>query len=475
MVKSHSIQEIYDNSGILMNFIVAKSSLKIQRNSYKLFFIVIFAFVITGIKAEAPNINSPLGSSTIALKDFNFFYSWALHFQQKNPNCVIACIGKPTAPIYTPLLHAMKSYPLQLKPNESICYGDLQGELSYRKLIAAAFTRLYKTDFTAENILFTVGGKMGLQAIKHLVKKSCAGKKVVVTLPTYPDHKMVPDDDLIMVDTTSAPLTAQSLELALQDTNPESIGAFIFCSPNNPMGWTVSKQEWDIISQVLEKYPNSIIILDEAYAELTFGDSHASLVSQAPNLKNRIILLRSATKGLSASGARMAILACWNPLYMTELVDYHCTHTIHAPIDGQYAYAKAMESLKDSDLKKLAQYYEPQVRTVEKVIKKYNFHFSDRPISGTFYVVAKFNELIGKRMSAKAWPIYPQKKEFIESDIDVAFHLLAEYGIAFMPMSLMGIDPQAGLLRITCSMNSKEFKQLTAQLEKIRSDLDLIS
>ena len=65
-----------------------------------------------------------------------------------------------------------------------------------------------------------------------------SGKKIVKTLPFYPDHK-IDHNDVVYVDTLHNSLNAENLKKSLKGINSEEVGAFIFCSSNNPMGWYV--------------------------------------------------------------------------------------------------------------------------------------------------------------------------------------------------------------------------------------------
>lgn len=422
-------------------------------------------------------IKLPSGEETV-FADLGHFYIWCLDFKQKSEDSVIiAAIGRPTAPVYPPLKKGVEQYWKNIPMDSAIEYGELQGEKEYRIKIAKALSTWYKVDFEQEHILFTVGGRMGLSAISYAIRTIMPNTKVVAALPVYPDYKGLYEakdkPTMVYVDTLEdAKLTSEHIKNALKHLDPKEIGAFIFCDPNNPMGYCVGTDEWQKISHLLEIYPNAMIVLDEAYAELVFDGLHVSLLSVSPHLKNRIILLRSATKGFSASGERMAIVATWNDAYMEKLREYHFVHVIHAPKSGQYAYSHAMACLEKNDLTQLAKYYEPEVRFVENLLKELNFLHNKTPVEATFYVIADFKEFLGKKISTKTASIYPNKKEYIEDDVDIAFHLLAEYGLGIMPLSLFEADAKRGLLRITCSFTPEEQKAVSDKLRKIRKNLN---
>jgi len=133
-------------------------------------------------------------------------------------------------------------------------------------------------------------------------------------------------------------LTAESLSTSIESANKlASIDggyphALLLCDPNNPLGTVLGGEELEKIADVLRANKDLTIILDEAYAEMVLdGQKHVSLLSVAPDLKNRIILLRSATKGLSAAGERMAITIAFNKEIMKTMLQHSINNYGHAP------------------------------------------------------------------------------------------------------------------------------------------------
>src|SRR5690606_1534019 len=95
-------------------------------------------------------------------------------------------------------------------------------------------------------------------------------------------------------------LTAKSLAQALEAATAEAkkrgtkLSTFLLCDPNNPLGTALDEVELKKIAKVLKNYPDLFIVLDEAYAEMRLkGKFSVSLLSVAPELKDRIILMRS--------------------------------------------------------------------------------------------------------------------------------------------------------------------------------------
>ena len=420
-------------------------------------------------------IKLPSGKLT-NFNDFGYFYIWAIHHSIKN-KVIMAAVGRPILPVFNGIKDGSELYWKSLKMDEAIEYGDLRGEPEYRQRMVLALEREYKTNFDKDQIIFTVGGRSGLRAIFYMIRTLFQNKKIVNTLPFYPDHigsqeKLLAINESILVNTLKhGRITAELLEDALKGIEPQDVGAFVFCEPNNPMGYTISECEWSKIVIILKKFPDAVIVLDEAYAEMVFDKPHVSLISIAPELKNRIVLLRSATKGFSAAGERMAILVAFENKYLEVILEYNFTNLIHAPKSGQFAYTYAMERLTDDIKLNLANYYKVHVRNIESILRETNFNFKtieNYCVDSTFYIIADFSELIGLPIGPELKDIYQEEKNIIEHDVDIVFYLLFKYNLAFMPLSLFGVGKECGLVRITCALMDGEQEMIKDNLHKLR-------
>lgn len=415
------------------------------------------------------------------LDNMGSLFKWVVDLEKHSDRRMVwACVGRPTAPVFPPFKAAAEYYWKHIVSNAAIEYGEFQGDLCCRQMMARALTKQYVTEFHSDNIIFVAGGKIGLKSISYLITKLFPHKKVVITVPFYPSYKYKPDSesyhDLIMIDTLDEPrLTAKLIARNLENFDSASIGAFILNDPNNPMGTVIGEEEWRRIALLLKRYSEALIVLDESYAEMVFDKQHISLLTVAPELKHRTVLLRSATKGFSASGERAAILAAWNDEYVRCIRDYHASLIIHAPRSLQYAYACAMEKLDEYYVKTLSDFYKSRVRWIENLLDNYGFRFTDRKIEGTFYVIADFSDFRGKQISVHTNGTFQYEKKIITRDIDVVFHIIMEYGLVFLPLSLLGTDPNRCLCRITCSISEEDMPFVEHQFLRMRSDLDAMT
>jgi aspartate/methionine/tyrosine aminotransferase len=422
--------------------------------------------------------------------------SWADEIKKRDSNdvdddkmTIMSIAGRPTAPIFPPIIEANRIYWSNIadKADAAIDYGDIgRGQHEYRCRMAEAFTRDYKTSITNENVIFTVGGKSAINAWHHVVNTLRPGKKVCLAMPYYPDH-LLDQKNVLLVECLNEKLTAQKMLNTLRDSqsdeSDDAIGAFIFCDPSNPMGHKMSESEWRrIISRVLlsPKHSRSLILLDEAYAEMIFDHDtrHVSLLTLAnQSLKERIIVLRSATKAMSAAGERYACILAFSRNIVELISHYNDTQLIHAPLSSQHAYTYAMERFTLENRRDISEYYKRIVLNTQRILNETTFNFKERQyaVNATFYVIADFSSLLGRPLDPRVSEQVglgggENNKRHMHTDVDIAFHLLFKYKVALCPMSVFGVEAKRGLMRVTCSFSDREFNVFAKRLEIIRRE-----
>jgi len=193
---------------------------------------------------------------------------------------------------------------LKLNANESpVATGtqDRKGLNRYPARRPARLTGIMADHYrvATENILVTRGSSEGIDL---LIRTFCtAGKdNVLLTPPVFDMYRIYAS--IQGVGTVQVPLLAQDDfavdPRALLRACDEYTKLVFLCSPNNPLGTVVPKN--DILQILNERTNQSVVILDEAYIEYADTDSLASLVAEHDNL----VVLRTLSKGLALAGAR---------------------------------------------------------------------------------------------------------------------------------------------------------------------------
>jgi histidinol-phosphate aminotransferase len=125
------------------------------------------------------------------------------------------------------------------------------------------------------------------------------------------------------------------LEALLSEVRQPNVGVVWLCSPNNPTGLTLSA---DFVRTVLRAVPDTLVALDEAYAEIA-GASLSDVVLTEPNG----VLVRTFSKGYGLAGARVGYLVAQRDVAQT-------VETIRLPQNmTAFGIAAACRALDDQD------------------------------------------------------------------------------------------------------------------------------
>lgn len=397
---------------------------------------------------------------------------WACHLAASHDQPMIfAGIGSPSFPLNEDFaLSAVYYWQEFLSNSQRVSDYDLpSGGDRERAIMAKALSRWYDQLIEPEDVFFTVGGSAALRMLFQVLKELRPEGKIMTTSPYYPFYvNPLHQNRFHFIDLLQVPrykLTAELLQENIDFLGVENIQAFLFCEPNNPLGWVIGEGEWRKIGEVLKATPKEIpILLDEAYAELTFGSKHVSLLQVAPELKQRLILLRSATKSFSASGERIALILCFDQKWKAALARATVFSYGHAPKCLQYAYAQTMLEFTEEKRKALSSHYQEQVDFVQKRMQKMPIQMKDKgyAVEGTFYLLADLSCLLGGLIPVEA-EVALGYGGMIKTDVELCYSLLFQKQMMLGPLSFSGADPHAGLVRITCG---KERIALMDRLEQ---------
>ncbi|MCQ6563025.1 aminotransferase class I/II-fold pyridoxal phosphate-dependent enzyme [Paenibacillus mendelii] len=220
-------------------------------------------------------------------------------------------------------------------------YTPNAGLMELREEIASylkdSFTLQYEP---SSEIIVTVGSS---EAVDLALRTFIApGDEVLVPSPTYIAYAPITylhGGTVVEVETSADQqfkLTAQALQ---EKITPRS-KVLMLNYPNNPTGAVMTEQDWQPIAELVIKH-NLIVISDEIYAELTYGQQHASIASQ-PGMKERTIVISGFSKAFAMTGWRVGY-ACGNRELIAGMLKIHQYTAMCAPVLGQIA---AIESLR---------------------------------------------------------------------------------------------------------------------------------
>ncbi|WP_010631706.1 aminotransferase [Sporolactobacillus vineae] len=131
-------------------------------------------------------------------------------------------------------------------------------------------------------------------------------------------------------------VTAEELEAAITDRTR----AIMICSPNNPTGSMLSKEEMERVASVAIKH-DLVVISDEIYAELVYDELYTSFAA-LEGMRERTILISGFSKDLAMTGWRLGFV-CAPKEIISGMLKIHQYAIMCASTMAQYA---ALEGLK---------------------------------------------------------------------------------------------------------------------------------
>ena len=254
---------------------------------------------------------------------------------------------------------------------ESCVYGLEQGYTSYtanrgmpelRQEIVNLFKRRYDVDYNANtDVLVTVGVSEALDIAMRAIL--APGDEVLIPEPCYVSYQActilaggVPVAVPAKIENEFR-ITPEELE---EHVTPKT-KALLIGYPNNPTGAIMTRKDLLAVADFAEKH-DLIVISDEIYGDLTYGDEEHVCFASLPRMKDRTIQLNGFSKAYAMTGWRIGY-ALGNPAVIAAMTKIHQYTMLCAPITAQIA---AVEALRHGEkyMKKMVAEYDRRRRLI---------------------------------------------------------------------------------------------------------------
>ncbi|MEC5344332.1 pyridoxal phosphate-dependent aminotransferase [Brenneria populi] len=309
-------------------------------------------------------------------------------------------------------------------------YTPAGGTLALRKAVSEKLSRDNRLDYSPDEIVCGCGGK-------HIIFHAFASTlneqdEVVIHAPywvSYPDLAILNEAFPVIIEgreEDNFKLTPQDLEKALT-ANTKWV---VLNYPNNPSGVIYTEEELLALAEVLRKYPNVLIMLDEIYEYFVYPENrHISLAKVAPDLRDRILIINGVSKGYAMTGWRLGYGA--GPQWLIAAIGKLISQTTTCPSSVSQAAAAAALSGDQAPVRRMLEIYQQRRdRISERLGDVPGLRFA--PPAGAFYLFPDVSGLLGKITPAG---------EKINSDDDVVRYLLQEGGVATVGGRAYGLSP----------------------------------
>jgi len=250
-------------------------------------------------------------------------------------------------------------------------YSPNSGFTKLLEEISAYYKRRFDCEYSAKGeILVTVGGS---EAIDLCIRTLTGpGDEVLVPEPSFVCYSPLAEmagSTAVSVPTFAEDefrLTAESLRAAIT----ERTKLLILPYPNNPTGAVMRREHLEAIAEVL-RGTDIIVLSDEIYCELTYGDEKHVSIASLDGMKERTVIVNGFSKSYAMTGWRLGYAMGPQPIIkaMTKLHQYAI---MCAPSTAQYAAIEALRN-GDDDVVKMRNDYDKRRRLIVDGFRQLGF------------------------------------------------------------------------------------------------------
>lgn len=336
-------------------------------------------------------------------------------------------------------------------------YTPVSGTPGLKNAIIAKFKRDQGLDYTAKQILVSVGGK---QSFYNLCQAYInAGDEVIIPAPywvSYPDMVVLAEGRPVIVQCgieQGYKLSAAQLDAAITPKTK----MVVINSPSNPTGAVYTLDELKALGEVLKRHPNVLIASDDMYEHVMLGDTRfANILNACPELYPQTILLNGVSKAYSMTGWRIGYAA--GPEKLIKAMDNIQSQSTSNPTSiSQVAAEAALNG--------------PQEACFAPMLKAFNERHD--------FVVKRFNAIRGLKCLTAGGAFYAfvdarvaiqnlhgEGKLAEPSDLALGNYLLEAQDVAVVPGSAFGAE---GYFRISFATSMGNLEKALDRIEKALS------
>ena len=293
-------------------------------------------------------------------------------------------------------------------------------------------------------LIITSGATGGLVTIGHTLLRGAAA---IVFEPYYPYHKKTVESsggriDVVKLRGDELALDLDELRRACSEGVKRTeypLKAIIVCSPANPTGRVLTREELQSIVEIAEEF-DLIILSDEVYEHFTVEAADHIPMATIPGAFERTITVSSFSKSWAVSGWRLGYLYGSGSL-VSRLVPLGNIYYVCAPTPLQHALARVL--VQDVN------YYD-----------RLRIDFArKREIFSSALKQAGF-QIYPSRSSFYAWARIPER---FEDAAELNEFLIREAGMAGVPGSAFMEEPERDVYMRFCFAREDEMLQAATE------------
>ena len=309
-------------------------------------------------------------------------------------------------------------------------YTPVNGTLALRQAIRHDYQSRLSIEVGMDEICVGGGAKQIL--FLALMATVEAGDEVIIPAPywvSYPDMVMANGGTPVIAscgEEVGFKLTPAALEAAIT----EHTRWVVLNSPSNPTGAAYHPDELDALAKVLRRHSHVMVLSDEIYDRIWYADFKvASLVTVAPDLKDRCLVVNGVSKSYAMTGWRIGYAS--GPVPLINAINKLQSQMSSCPSSISQAAAAAGLTGDQSGVEETVKVYRARRDRAHALINAIP-GLSCALQDGAFYLFPCCKGVIGKQT--------PEGK-VIASDQDFVLYLLDSAGVATVHGGAYGLEP----------------------------------
>lgn len=325
-------------------------------------------------------------------------------------------------------------------------YTSNSGLMPLREEICKYLKRRFDLCYEVDEVMVTVGGSEGIDACMRATL--CPGDEVIVPFPSYVSYgpmARLAGANVVPINTkaeNSFRITAEELKAAITPKTK----LLVLPYPSNPTGAVMRREHLEEIAAVL-RGTDILVMSDEIYAELTYGDTRHVSIASVDGMKERTILINGFSKSHAMTGWRLGY-ACAPKQILQQMVKIHQFGIMSAPTTSQYAAIAALSQC-DEQVEEMRTQYNLRRKFLTSELRRLGLPSYDA--EGTFYV---FADIRASGLSSE---------DFCEK-------LMYSRRVVVVPGTAFG-DAGEGFVRISYSYSIDHIQQALLRIEAFMQDI----
>ncbi len=328
-------------------------------------------------------------------------------------------------------------------------YTPVDGYVALKDAIITKFKRDNNLTYDHSQIVVSTGAKQSLYNVAQVYLNP--GDEVILPCPywvSYSDIIKLAEGVPVEVKTsidTDFKMTAEQLEKAI---TPKTKMIW-YSSPCNPSGSIYSKEELRALADVLQKYPDIIVVSDEIYEHINYVGDHASM-AQFDDMYDRTVTVNGVAKAFAMTGWRIGYIGA------PKAIARACNKmqgqvTSGANCIAQRAVITALEA-PVSNIQYMVDEFKNRRKLILDLLADIPGFECNEP-EGAFYVFPDVSYYFGKTINGNT----------IENASDFSMFLLEQANVATVTGDAFG---NGNCIRISYAASTEQIKEAVSRIKK---------